>query len=800
MPYKLNPFTGEFDFYKVTTGADISHHDLQNLTDGDDHLMYFLLAGRPGNPSAIINGDVDANGSLYGGFGFADLNLQGAISNIGGGGSFPTNSVNISPGVSQVSDTWRALAVGPFGDAHVDASAGLSQVRLIQPQGVMVIDDDTFGVQQWTMHAFHYIKNLSGTSNAGNPFLEGITLGGGAVADAGTLHLAKMAGFSDQMIITAVNGGFADIGDYISFSAQKFTGLDTHLDSYTGFSVMAFFEDVDNLVAYDVTQLGASTFANPPISYRSSVTDATMRHIGDAVFGNTTLPKAGLDLFKDVRFFPSAIDPSVPDNNPLQRAVIHEIITAFAPFTLTGFARDDAGPQVSGRWIILYNKSGQTMTLAHESTSSDPDNRFHIQGGVDLVVPDGGMVTMYWSGRWVVVSEWDQTTYTKLAGRPGAANNTLLSIDARGDITGSGAAGFGMGISPRSGDTLDTNDALYFMPDLTTVKLMDGFFRFPKNNNTPITVDTSLNPAGFALWSLAGEWTINDPGQPFVAYGVYSVKPTFKNPSGVALDIGQTFLYSYYNPLFWADDAAVTMGSGEMAAYVSEPAFQTNDSGTVTVSTPLMGFSHEVLGISGAASTVFYDNIGYRHVVPSDAQLAPGDDVAFYVEGTGIVPSGINASLRSEWDLKVLRHAGAGVFGSDADPTNTSVGLELLSTTKAFLPSRLDTTERDALTGVDGMFAYISTLGRHQGYQGGAWETLLTHLDFIDNETPAGTINGLNVTFTLANTPFAGSEHIFKNGLRQKPGGGNDYTISGNTITFAVAPLGGSILLADYRI
>jgi len=75
----------------------------------------------------------------------------------------------------------------------------------------------------------------------------------------------------------------------------------------------------------------------------------------------------------------------------------------------------------------------------------------------------------------------------------------------------------------------------------------------------------------------------------------------------------------------------------------------------------------------------------------------------------------------------------------------------------------------------------------------------LTASNFVDKETPSGTINGSNVTFTLANTPTAGTEHLYLNGILQRSGSGNDYTISTNTITFTTAPVSGDILLASYR-
>lgn len=71
---------------------------------------------------------------------------------------------------------------------------------------------------------------------------------------------------------------------------------------------------------------------------------------------------------------------------------------------------------------------------------------------------------------------------------------------------------------------------------------------------------------------------------------------------------------------------------------------------------------------------------------------------------------------------------------------------------------------------------------------------------FVDGETPSGTLNGVNATFTLAQTPApASSLELYRNGLVQTVG--VDYTLSGNTITFLTAdiPGGGETLQAYYR-
>lgn len=71
--------------------------------------------------------------------------------------------------------------------------------------------------------------------------------------------------------------------------------------------------------------------------------------------------------------------------------------------------------------------------------------------------------------------------------------------------------------------------------------------------------------------------------------------------------------------------------------------------------------------------------------------------------------------------------------------------------------------------------------------------------NFADAETPSGTIDGSNATFTLAQTPSpAASLQLFLNGAYQTAGG-VDYTLSGATITFGSAPLTSSIIRAHYR-
>lgn len=67
------------------------------------------------------------------------------------------------------------------------------------------------------------------------------------------------------------------------------------------------------------------------------------------------------------------------------------------------------------------------------------------------------------------------------------------------------------------------------------------------------------------------------------------------------------------------------------------------------------------------------------------------------------------------------------------------------------------------------------------------------------NETPSGAIDGTNPTYTLVASPVAGTLQLYHNGVRMTEGAGNDFTLSGSTITMNFNPESGDTLLADYQ-
>lgn len=89
----------------------------------------------------------------------------------------------------------------------------------------------------------------------------------------------------------------------------------------------------------------------------------------------------------------------------------------------------------------------------------------------------------------------------------------------------------------------------------------------------------------------------------------------------------------------------------------------------------------------------------------------------------------------------------------------------------------------------------LEELGNKVVVKGQAYGSIRTR--YIDDETPSGAINGVNTEFIITKLPQTGSLKVYVNGSRMRVT--EDYTFSGKTITFLIAPPSGSIILVDFR-
>lgn len=184
--------------------------------------------------------------------------------------------------------------------------------------------------------------------------------------------------------------------------------------------------------------------------------------------------------------------------------------------------------------------------------------------------------------------------------------------------------------------------------------------------------------------------------------------------------------------------------------------------------------------------------------------------------GSGAVTIAIDTAtvvtLSGSQTLSNKSIAGAGlVFNGSTSGTTNLLATAIAGSTTLTLPAATDTlvgrATTDTLTNktISGASNTITNIGNSSltnssvtvtagtALSGGGSVSLggsvtinLNTAKFITRETPSGTINGSNATFTLANTPVAGSESVYFNGILLESGAGNDYTISTNTITMLV--------------
>jgi hypothetical protein len=114
-----------------------------------------------------------------------------------------------------------------------------------------------------------------------------------------------------------------------------------------------------------------------------------------------------------------------------------------------------------------------------------------------------------------------------------------------------------------------------------------------------------------------------------------------------------------------------------------------------------------------------------------------------------------------------------------------------------FVPSR--TAVIDANGAIDGAVGNATDCMHVDGTSGPCGGQ--TNLGFIDGEVPSGALNGVNATFSLANTPNpATSLELFRNGLLLQQN--LDYSLSGSAITFqsGTVPQPSDTLQAFYRV
>jgi hypothetical protein len=198
-------------------------------------------------------------------------------------------------------------------------------------------------------------------------------------------------------------------------------------------------------------------------------------------------------------------------------------------------------------------------------------------------------------------------------------------------------------------------------------------------------------------------------------------------------------------------------------------------------------------------------------LVPTTTALSPANYTILYnnvnstqwTENWSIPPSSVPlpvSAVRISGSGTVVGGPGNDTTVTIADVTGLTAALDLRpSEGPGFTISRAAIIDASGL--IDGASGNATDCLYVDGSSGPCGTTSTNNLTFIDGETPGGTINGINGTFTLANAPQPASTlALFRNGLLQKQG--LDYSLSNSTITFLGSnlPQSADVLTASYRI
>lgn len=324
----------------------------------------------------------------------------------------------------------------------------------------------------------------------------------------------------------------------------------------------------------------------------------------------------------------------------------------------------------------------------------------------------------------------DHVGYTRLVGRAGTANDTLLSTNGNGSLTGSGDASSSLVLHGNSSAAPGTSSLALLGSAITDL------------NNTVVALQVlpaTLNQAGSGNFT-ALDVGFNAPsGAPFTwtttvgfagAGGarLFRFSPILKNTASSALAIASVRgLTSAYRVR--ADGAACTQA--EHSWVYDATSYDRINAGILTVTAH--NVVNSVPSIGAGCTLTTRRGLWLQNRTSTGTQdTAVGLDVEDQTVGTlaAAVRSAVAAGT-GKWGILATGAANNSFLGpvvvgaASGTPTNASVGLEVQSTTLALLLPRLTTTQRDALTAVDGMVVYRSTApAAVQAYVTGAWVNL----------------------------------------------------------------------------
>lgn len=250
-------------------------------------------------------------------------------------------------------------------------------------------------------------------------------------------------------------------------------------------------------------------------------------------------------------------------------------------------------------------------------------------------------------------------------------------------------------------------------------------------------------------------------------------------------------------------DASAEVKAG-LAVWVNEGTANGDKRFVLTTDDPITLGTTELVFTQDSAGTTYTFGNGLAisgtavSITPADTSLTAGaDDLAVNLNTTGGLET--STGVRVKLDGSTLARGADGMKVADAGITETQLATSVAGAAltggggtalavQVAAAGGIQITSDALEIKLDGTSLLLSSSG-----------IKVNAAKWVNKETPSGTVNGTNDTFTLAATPIAGSDHVYLNGLLQEAGG-EDYTITTNSIVFVTAPLTGSRIRVSYMV
>ena len=162
-------------------------------------------------------------------------------------------------------------------------------------------------------------------------------------------------------------------------------------------------------------------------------------------------------------------------------------------------------------------------------------------------------------------------------------------------------------------------------------------------------------------------------------------------------------------------------------------------------------------------------------------------------EGTALVADIAAGTLRNDNTIVTISATTTTVADDDVSFVEVDAAGAVTNNQSGFTSGRVPLAE---VTAAAGDITVVTDRRAWLDVEIGA--TGLVASDFVIREDVTFDFDGADATGVLANTPIVGTEEVYLNGILQNEGGGDDYTISGTTITFNAAPQSGDEVLVSY--